>query len=41
LVIPVERQGVQRLLSMRRLEEGFEEKDLGAVVFVPLLSGLS
>ncbi len=41
LVIPVERNGVQRLLSIRRLEEGFEEQDLGAVVFVPLLSGLA
>lgn len=40
LVIPVERNGVQRLLSIRRLAEGFEETDLGAVVFVPLLSGL-
>lgn len=40
LVIPVERNGVQRLLSIRRLADGFEEKDLGAVVFVPLLSGL-
>lgn len=41
LVIPLERNGVQRLLSIRRLEDGFEEKDLGAVAFVPLLSGLS
>lgn len=41
LVIPVERNGVQRLLSIRRLEDGFEENDLGAVVFVPLLSGLA
>lgn len=41
MVIPVERNGVQRLLSIRRLEEGFEEQDLGAVVFVPLLSGLA
>jgi protein-L-isoaspartate(D-aspartate) O-methyltransferase len=40
LVIPVERNGVQRLLSIRRLADGYEEKDLGAVVFVPLLSGL-
>jgi protein-L-isoaspartate(D-aspartate) O-methyltransferase len=40
LVIPVERSGVQRLLSIRRLEEGYEENDLGAVSFVPLLSGL-
>jgi len=41
LVIPLERNGVQKLLSIRRLEDGFEEKDLGAVAFVPLLSGLS
>ncbi len=40
LVIPVERQGAQRLLSVRRTETGFEEKDLGGVIFVPLLSGL-
>jgi len=40
LVIPVEKNGMQRLLSIRRLEESFEEKDLGAVAFVPLLSGL-
>jgi protein-L-isoaspartate(D-aspartate) O-methyltransferase len=41
LVIPTERNGVQRLLSIRRTEDGFEEKDLGGVIFVPLLSGLS
>ena len=41
MVIPVERNGMQRLLSIRRLEDGFEEQDLGAVVFVPLLSGLA
>ena len=40
LVIPVERRGAQRLLSIRRTETGFEEKDLGGVIFVPLLSGL-
>jgi protein-L-isoaspartate(D-aspartate) O-methyltransferase len=40
LVIPVERQGTQRLLSVRRTESGFDEKDLGGVIFVPLLSGL-
>ena len=40
LVIPVERQGAQRLLSICRTETGFEEKDLGGVIFVPLLSGL-
>ena len=41
LVIPVERDGQQRLITVRRTEEGFEETDLGAVVFVPLLSGLA
>jgi protein-L-isoaspartate(D-aspartate) O-methyltransferase len=40
LVIPIERHGAQRLLSIRRTENGFEEKDLGGVIFVPLLSGL-
>jgi len=41
LVIPVERGGQQRLVTVRRNEDGFEETDLGAVVFVPLLSGLA
>jgi len=41
LVIPVERDGKQRLITMRRTEDGFDETDLGAVVFVPLLSGLA
>ena len=41
LVIPLERDGQQRLLSIERTEEGFEESDLGAVVFVPMLSGLA
>jgi protein-L-isoaspartate(D-aspartate) O-methyltransferase len=40
LVIPVEKSGQQRLIAVRRTEDGFEESDLGAVVFVPLLSGL-
>lgn len=40
LVIPVERHGQQRLVSIRRTEDGYDETDLGAVVFVPLLSGL-
>lgn len=40
LVIPIEKNGRQRLVSIRRTEDGFEETDLGAVVFVPLLSGL-
>ena len=41
LVIPVERNDQQRLITVRRLEDGFDETDLGAVVFVPLLSGLA
>lgn len=41
LVAPVERRGMQRLLAIRRSAEGFEESDLGGVIFVPLLSGLS
>jgi len=41
LVIPIERNGAQRLVSIRRTEDGLEEKDLGGVIFVPLLSGLS
>lgn len=41
LVIPVERNGQQRLITVRRTEVGFDETDLGAVVFVPLLSGLA
>lgn len=41
LVIPVERNGQQRLITVRRTEDDFEETDLGGVVFVPLLSGLA
>jgi protein-L-isoaspartate(D-aspartate) O-methyltransferase len=41
MVLPLEHDGVQRLLSIRRTSSGFEEKDLGGVIFVPLLSGLS
>ena len=41
LVAPVEKYGTQRLLAFQRTEDGFEEKDLGGVIFVPLLSGLS
>jgi len=41
LVMPVERNGQQRLITVRRTEEDFEETDLGAVVFVPMLSGLA
>ena len=41
LVAPVEKKGAQRLLAIRRTEEGYEEEDLGGVIFVPLLSGLT
>lgn len=41
LVIPVERNRQQRLISMRRTEDDFKETDLGGVVFVPMLSGLA
>lgn len=41
LVIPLESEGRQRLVTVRRCEDGFEETDLGAVVFVPLLGGLA
>jgi protein-L-isoaspartate(D-aspartate) O-methyltransferase len=40
LVLPLERDGQQRLLAVRRTESGFEETDLGGVIFVPMLSGL-
>jgi protein-L-isoaspartate(D-aspartate) O-methyltransferase len=41
LVLPVERNGQQRLIAVRRTGEGSEETDLGSVVFVPLLGGLA
>ena len=41
LVIPHERDGEQRLLSIRRTEDGYDETDMGGVVFVPMLSGLA
>jgi len=41
LVAPVERHGMQRLLVFRRTEDGIDEHDLGGVIFVPMLSGLS
>lgn len=41
LVMPVERSGQQRLITVRRTEDAYEETDLGAVIFVPLLSGLA
>lgn len=41
LVAPVQKGGMQRLLAIHRTEEGFDEDDLGGVIFVPMLSGLS
>jgi protein-L-isoaspartate(D-aspartate) O-methyltransferase len=41
LVLPLERNGTQRLLSIHKTEEGLEEKDLGGVIFVPMLIGLN
>lgn len=41
LVMPLERNGQQRLLSIKKTSEGLEETDLGGVIFVPMLSGLS
>ena len=41
LVLPLEQDGYQRLLSIRRMEDGCEETDLGGVIFVPMLSGLA
>jgi protein-L-isoaspartate(D-aspartate) O-methyltransferase len=41
LVVPVEKAGMQRLLVIRRTEQGFDQEDLGGVIFVPMLSGLS
>jgi protein-L-isoaspartate(D-aspartate) O-methyltransferase len=40
LVLPLENAGQQRLLALRKTEEGYEETDLGGVMFVPMLSGL-
>ena len=41
LVMPLEQGNEQRLLSIEKTDEGFEETYLGAVVFVPMLSGLA
>lgn len=41
MVVPVERGSMQRLLAVRKTEDGFDEEDLGGVIFVPLLAGLA
>jgi protein-L-isoaspartate(D-aspartate) O-methyltransferase len=40
LVAPMARDGGQRLIRVMRTITGFEEEDLGSVIFVPLLEGL-
>ncbi|MFT5138679.1 MAG: protein-L-isoaspartate(D-aspartate) O-methyltransferase [Lysobacterales bacterium] len=40
LIIPIAQNNGQRLLSIVRTEDGQEVSDLGAVIFVPMLSGL-
>lgn len=40
MVLPLERNGEQRLLSIRRVGDETETTDLGGVIFVPMLSGL-
>ena len=39
LVMPLDKGNEQRLLAIRRTEDGTEVNDLGAVVFVPMLGG--
>ncbi len=41
LVIPIEKNAQQRLIAVQRTENGFEESDLGGVIFVPMLCGLA
>lgn len=41
LVVPVDDGPAQRLVVVRRTEEGHERSDLGGVIFVPMLDGLS
>lgn len=40
LIAPIGGPGEQQLVRLRRTEEGFLQESLGAVVFVPLLSGM-
>lgn len=40
LVAPVGGNSAQRLLRLRREAEGFQQDDLGSVIFVPLLAGV-
>lgn len=40
LIAPIGGSGEQQLVRLRRTEDGFLQESLGAVVFVPLLSGM-
>lgn len=40
LVLPVGPQGIQRLVCVERSEQGFDQFELDAVSFVPMLEGL-
>ena len=41
LVMPLEEDSGQRLIAIRRTEEGFDTTDMGGVIFVPMLGGLA
>jgi protein-L-isoaspartate(D-aspartate) O-methyltransferase len=41
LVMPLDKGAEQRLLAIRRTEDGHDIEDLGAVIFVPMLNGLA
>lgn len=41
MVMPLEQGQEQRLILIRRTEDGYETTDLGGVVFVPMLGGLA
>lgn len=41
MVMPFDQGDQQRLLKVRRTEEGYTTTDLGGVVFVPMLGGLA
>jgi protein-L-isoaspartate(D-aspartate) O-methyltransferase len=41
LIMPVGKEGAQRLVRVTRYEEGFREEHLGSVSFVPMLEGIA
>ena len=40
MIIPIGHSGEQKLLSIVRTEDGFAEKSLDCVSFVPMLNGM-